>query len=44
MTPQDAAILLGVGMDLTINEIPDKPNKVVSDMVPMSIFQRRDFP
>lgn len=44
MTPQEAAILLGVAMDLTINEVPDKPNKVVSGMVPMSIFQRRNFP
>jgi acetamidase/formamidase len=44
MSPKEAAILLGVAMDLTINEIPDKPNKVVTGMVPISIFEKKRFP
>jgi len=44
MTPKDAAILLGVVMDLTISEVPDKPNKVVTGMIPISIFQEGSFP
>ncbi len=44
MTPQKTAILLGVALDLTINEIPDKPNKVVSGIVPLSIFKGLRLP
>ncbi len=44
MTTQEAAVLLGVALDLTINEIPDKPDKVVSGMVPLSIFDEPVFP
>jgi hypothetical protein len=39
MTPAEAAILLGVALDLTISEIPDLPNKVVSGLIPLSIFE-----
>jgi len=39
MTPAEAAILLGVVFDLTISEVPDLPNKVVTGMVPVSVFQ-----
>lgn len=39
MTPAEAAILLGVVLDLTISEVPDLPNKVVMGMVPLSVFQ-----
>ncbi len=44
MTPAEAAILLGVVLDLTINEIPDIPNKVVSGIIPLSIFEKTEFP
>lgn len=44
MTPADTTILLGVAMDLTINEIPDLPNKVVTGIVPLSIFEKIEFP
>ena len=44
MTAAETTILLGVAMDLTINEIPDIPNKVVSGIVPLSIFEKMKFP
>jgi acetamidase/formamidase len=44
MTSQEAAIFLGVALDLTINEIPDRPNKVVSGIVPLSVFEGIRFP
>lgn len=44
MSPKDAAILLGVAMDLKISEVPDTPNKVVTGMVPKAIFNDMRFP
>jgi acetamidase/formamidase len=44
MTPAEAAILLGVTLDLTISEIPDLPMKVVSGLVPLSYFPGVSFP
>ncbi len=44
MTPQEAAILLGVTLDITISEIPDLPMKVVSGLVPLSFFPGVSFP
>ena len=44
MTPAEAAILLGVALDLTISEVPDLPMKVVSGLVPLSYFPGVSFP
>lgn len=44
MTPAEAAILLGVTLDLTISEIPDLPMKVVSGLMPLSYFPGVSFP
>ena len=44
MTPAEAAILLGVTLDLTISEIPDLPMKVVSGLLPLSFFPGVSFP
>jgi acetamidase/formamidase len=44
MNPAEAAILLGVTLDLTISEIPDLPMKVVSGLVPLSFFPGVSFP
>ena len=44
MTPAEAAILLGVVLDLTISEVPDLPMKVVSGLVPLSYFPGVSFP
>ncbi len=44
MTPAEAAILLGVTLDLTISEIPDLPMKVVSGLVPLAYFPGVSFP
>ncbi len=44
MSPSEAAILLGVTLDLTISEIPDLPMKVVSGLMPLSCFPGVSFP
>ncbi len=44
MGPAEAAILLGVTLDLTISEVPDLPMKVVSGLVPLSYFPGVSFP
>ncbi len=44
MTPAEAAILLGVTLDLTISEVPDLPMKVVSGLMPLSCFPGVSFP
>ncbi len=44
MSPAEAAILLGVTLDLTISEVPDLPMKVVSGLVPLSYFPGVSFP